>query len=202
MEQQPQSREGGERQDQTHERARETHEPRIYVASLSDYNDGRLHGSWIDAAQEPDELDRAVGAMLSRSPISGAEEFAIHDYENFGPLRLSEYESLETVSRIATGIAEHGPPFAHFAALVDSNDVDELDGFEDAYLGHFVSVQDYAEYLLDDLGYEELIDRTVPEHIRPYVHLDVEGFARDLELSGDVTASEGDGGVYVFDPTR
>ena len=30
--------------------------PRIYVASLSDYNAGRLHGVWIDAAEELDEI--------------------------------------------------------------------------------------------------------------------------------------------------
>jgi antirestriction protein len=34
------------------------------------------------------------------------------------------------------------------------------------------------------------------------VRLDVEGFARDLKLSGDVTSSEGEGGVYVFDQIR
>ena len=27
-------------------------EPKIYVASLSDYNNGHLHGRWINAAQE------------------------------------------------------------------------------------------------------------------------------------------------------
>ncbi len=26
-------------------------QPRIYVASLSDYNAGRLHGQWLDAAE-------------------------------------------------------------------------------------------------------------------------------------------------------
>ena len=28
-------------------------EPRIYVACLAAYNNGHLHGAWIDAAQEP-----------------------------------------------------------------------------------------------------------------------------------------------------
>lgn len=44
--------------------------PRIYVASLADYNDGRLHGVWLDATDEPDELHTGIWAMLrqSRSP--------------------------------------------------------------------------------------------------------------------------------------
>ena len=73
--------------------------PRIYVASLSDYNDGRLFGRWIDAAVEPEDLARQVDKMLAASPTPGAEEWAIHDYEGFGPLPLSEYERLALVSR-------------------------------------------------------------------------------------------------------
>jgi hypothetical protein len=53
---------------------------RIYVASLSDYNDGVLHGAWINADQEADELHGDVGAMLRESIQPWAEEWAIHDY--------------------------------------------------------------------------------------------------------------------------
>jgi antirestriction protein len=177
-------------------------EPRIYAASLSDYNAGRLHGAWLDAAVESDELSARVQAMLAASPTPGAEEWAIHDYEGFGPLRLGEYEDLTTVARIALGIAEHGPAFAHWAALIDTTDTEELEHFEDAYLGEYESVEAYAEALLDDLGYPDLIEHAIPEHLQPYIHLDVEAFARDLELSGDITTSDTDGGVYVFDQQR
>ena len=174
--------------------------PRIYAASLSDYNSGRVYGKWIDANQEADELAADIQAMLDASPTPGAEEWAVHDFEGFGPARLSEYETLPTISRVARGIAEHGPAFAHWAALVGIDDADELDRFEEAYLAHAESVEAYAEELLDELGYVQLIEQAVPEHLQPYVTLSVEGFARDLELSGDITTSEGDGGVYVFDP--
>lgn len=177
-------------------------DPRIYVASLADYNDGRLHGVWLDAASDDEDLADAVHAMLERSPIPGAEEWAIHDYENFGPVRLSEFEGLATVSRLAKGIAEHGPAFAHFASICDSTDPEELARFEDAYLGHFDSIEGYAEELLDDMGIDELLDRAVPDSLRAYVKLDFEAFARDLEYSGDVTASEGDNGAYLFDQNR
>jgi antirestriction protein len=176
--------------------------PRIYAASLSDYNAGRLHGAWLDATGDADELAAGVQAMLASSPTPGAEEWAIHDYEGFGPARLDEYESLETVTALGRGIAEHGSAFAHWAALVGTGESDELEHFEDAYLGHFDSLEAYAEELFDDLGYTDLIDQVIPEHLQPYVRLDVEAFARDLELSGDVTSSEGDGGVYVFDQIR
>lgn len=58
-------------------------EPQIYVACLAAYNNGHLHGAWIDAAQEPWAIYDAVRVMLAASPIAGAEEWAIHDYEGF-----------------------------------------------------------------------------------------------------------------------
>src|SRR5579885_3276226 len=97
------------------------HEPevhsRIYVACLASYNDGELYGDWLDAAQEPESLEAAIARLLAGSPTPGAEEWAIHDYEGFGPLRLGEYESLSTVSVLALGIAEHGSSFAAWASV-------------------------------------------------------------------------------------
>lgn len=176
--------------------------PRIYAASLSDYNDGRLYGAWLSADADPDDLAAGISAMLERSPTPGAEEWAIHDYEGFGPLRLGEYEDLATISQIGQGIAEHGPAFAHWAAICGTSDQEELARFDDVYLGQWESVGAYAEELLEDLGIDDLIERSVPEHLQAYVTVDVEGFARDLEYSGDITASEGDNGVYLFDQLR
>jgi antirestriction protein len=192
--------EGGEIEDGSPEVGRDSGVgPRVHVASLSDYNAGRLFGTWLDAAVTVDELAEGVQAMLAASPSPGAEEWAIHDYEGFGPLRLDEYESLDTVSAVARGMLEHGPAYAHWAALVGSHDTEALSRFEDAYLGHSESIEAYAEELLGDLGLPEILERSVPESLQPYVMLDVEGFARDLELSGDITTSSGDGGVYLFE---
>jgi antirestriction protein len=171
------------------------------VASLSDYNAGRLHGSWLDADVEAADLAEGVQNMLARSPEPLAEEYAIHDYEGFGPLRLNEYESLESVSIVAQGIAEYGPAFAHWAALVGTTDTEALSRFDDAYRGHHASVADYGESLLEDMGLRQELEAAVPEFLEPYVRIDVEAFARDLELSGDVTVSPGDGGVYIFEGT-
>ena len=55
--------------------------PRIYVACLAAYNNGYLHGDWIDADQDVDEIRDEIATMLARSPIEHAEEYAIHDYE-------------------------------------------------------------------------------------------------------------------------
>jgi len=41
--------------------------PRIYVASLADYNAGRLHGRWIDANQSADSIRDEIAQMLTES---------------------------------------------------------------------------------------------------------------------------------------
>jgi antirestriction protein len=168
------------------------------VASLADYVAGRLHGVWLEADQDPGELRDQVAAMLGRSPEAVAEEWAIHDYEGFGPVRLSEHESLERVAALAWGIAEHGSAYAHWAAICGGEEAESGTAFEERYLGYWRSVEDYAEHLLADLGYEELLERAVPDGLRPYVSFDYVGYARDLQLGGEITLSEGDGGVYLF----
>jgi len=173
-------------------------EPRIYVASLADYNEGRLHGAWIDAAQSAEELQDAVKEMLQASPSPDAEEWAIHDYEGFGPLRLDEFESLEVVAKVAAGIAKHGEVFAVWANYVGL-DSDLLDGFEDAYTGEYDSGADFAEEMLAELGLLEPLIGQLPEDLRSYVQIDYQGYFDDLVSNGQIAAvaSRG-GGVYVF----
>lgn len=174
-------------------------QPRIYVASLSDYNAGVLHGTWIDAAQDLDTVYDSVNEMLRRSPTDRqAEELAVHDYEGFGALRLGEYDSLEWITTVARGITEHGRAFAAWASTCDG-DQERLARFDEGYLGEWKSLAAYAEDLLDDLGVDEMIERSVPDSLQPYVSVNAEGFGRDLEMSGDITAIDSsDGGVWVF----
>lgn len=172
--------------------------PRIYAASLSDYNAGRLHGAWIDADQPVEDLAQALAAMLATSPIPGAEEWAIHDADGFLGLRLSEYEPLETISRLAAGIAARGEAFAALAEVLGTDRATE-EAFDVAYRGSWDSVTAYAEELLDDLGLPALIEAAVPPSLQPYVRIDAEAFARDLEIGGDIyVAQAGAGGVHIF----
>jgi antirestriction protein len=172
-------------------------EPRIYVASLSDYNAGRLHGTWIEADQEPEGIHDAITGMLQASPTDPrAEEWAIHDFEGFNGLHLGEWEDLAHVSKIAKGIKEHGIAYAHWATLVSSDE--ELDTFEENYLGRWEDVTEYAEDIFEDLGLYEEVEKCVPDNLRPYVTLDAKGFGRDLQLGGDISVIDVAGGVYIF----
>lgn len=52
------------------------------------------------------------------------------DYDDFCGLNLGEYESLEVVSRIAQGIAEHGEAFATWAGYVGERNEEALSRFK------------------------------------------------------------------------
>ena len=167
-----------------------TDQPRIYVTCLAAYNQGRLHGEWIDAAQEPWALYDAVRAMLDASPIAGAEDWAIHDHEGFGPLRIGEHTGFDRVSELAAFIAEHGEIGA---ALLDyySGSLDEArDALADRYLGAHASLADYVQ---------EVTEQTtaIPHALRYYI--DYAAMARDAELNGDLfTLTTAFDVVHVF----
>lgn len=167
-----------------------TEQPRIYVACLAAYNNGILHGAWIEAAQEPWALYEATRTMLAASPVQGAEEWAIHDYEGFGAIRIAEYAGLDRVSELATFIAEHGEIGA---ALLDHccGDLGEArEAIADRYLGAHASLADYMQEVTEETT-------TIPHGLRYYI--DYAAMARDAELNGDLfTVSTTFDVVHVF----
>lgn len=174
--------------------------PRIWVGSLADYNNGLLHGEWFNATYDAEQLQLATQFMLRSSRTLGAEEWAVLDYDGFGPLRLGEYVSFETISRIANGIAQHGEAFAAWAAHVGPDEHDALDSFEDHYRGEWESFEAYVEDYLRETDFYRFLDY-VAENMRGYLEVDVEQIARDWSCDYEVVERPG-GGVWVFDARR
>lgn len=203
-------------------------ERRIYVACLASYNNGTLHGAWIDAEQDSDDIAAEVAAMLRESKypnvhvdcpdcdeesragcetckgagkVPSAEEWAIHDFEGFGPVKLSESESFETVAALAKAIEEHGEIFAHYydnqSSSFKSGDIDSVvSDFEEKNRGEWDTLADYVENYWDECG-EFKADSKNWWH--PTNYIDWERMAKDLETSGDIFTIELDGKVHVFD---
>ncbi|MDG5769989.1 antirestriction protein ArdA [Mycolicibacterium fortuitum] len=192
---QPESRPEAEQSPETEPKP----SPAIYVASPADYNNGTLHGRWIDAAREPEDIQADINAILAGSREPAAEEWAIHDYEQFGRWRVGEYDSIEQISRVAKNIAEHGFAYSAWADVFDGEDASfDVDAFHESFLGHYDSVTDYVEQMADNLGYEQELDK-LPEHVRGYTRIDYAAIARDMELSGDIaTVLDPNGGLWIF----
>lgn len=193
-----------------------TDTPRIYVASLSDYNSGTLHGAWIDidSTMTGDDIHELVAEMLADSPenklcqwcgasvtdhtgerasthapLPGkAEEWAIHDYDGFGGLDLGEYESFDRIAEIGAAIEEHGLDVV--AAFVGNDSSADLASISDAYLGEWDSLADYVEDFHESCG-------TELGALEAYI--DWEKVARDWEYNGDVwTATSSNYKVLIF----
>lgn len=170
--------------------------PRIYVASLSDYNAGRLHGVWLEAT-DIDSVCVGVAAMVKASAAERAEEYAIHDFEGFSRYLPSEFAELELVCAIGAAIVEHGTIITGYLEHVGfPTDAEQLPAllasFSESYQGAYESLEDWAEQYLQDTGLLE----QVPESFRGY--LDFESWADDAELSGEIFSVALENQTHVF----
>lgn len=172
--------------------------PRIYAASLSDYNNGILHGSWIDlAGKSADDIGAEIQKMLDASPAAKrygdpAEEWAIHDSEGCG--KLSENPDLDDLEAIGNADPETLPLLLELVSGGYASDLaDAIKFHEENYRGQFKTLEDYAEEYLNDTGAFE----GAPDLCRQYFNF--EAFSRDLELGGDVfTIETGHQEIHVY----
>ncbi|MEL6688361.1 MAG: antirestriction protein ArdA, partial [Pseudomonadota bacterium] len=162
-------------------------ETRIYVACLASYNNGILHGKWIDATQDEEAIWDEVKQMLTNSPTEVAEEWTIHDYEGFYGFRLTEFSSFESVAKFGAFFKDHGSLGASLIGYYGSID-DAKEALNERYIGRFDSVAEFAECHLEECF-------TIPEGLRPYI--DYQAFARDLEIN-DLVVISGEDGCHLF----
>ncbi|KQN01038.1 antirestriction protein [Sphingobium sp. Leaf26] len=163
-------------------------EPRIYFACLAAYNNGHLHGEWIDADQDPWQIYDDVKKMLAASPVSDAEEWAIHDYEGFEGIRIEECDGFERVAELATFVIEYGKlgaeVFSYFGSLAEARSA-----LSDQYAGQYESLADFAQEITEESA-------NIPDTLRYY--LDYERMARDMAISDVIAFETGMSEIHVF----
>jgi antirestriction protein len=176
-----------------------SNEIRIYAACLAAYNNGILHGTWIDCTGKvADDIGEEVQAMLAASPIDAAEEWAIHDFECPSQLRghFSEYMGLDKVATMASlgELIEQGDHYAAGVALA----LDRISGTWDAADVESWIDEHYAgESSFGPAGWcEDWLEETgglegMPENLRSY--FDYESYARDTAINGEVDFVDDDG---------
>ena len=166
---------------------------RVYVACLAAYNNGHLHGEWIDV-DDADTMREKVAAMLAKSPIPNAEEWAVHDYDGI-PSAFGEYPDFAELAAYKDLVEEHDEDLvkaAHDVSDYHASVADIAETIRDRYAGQGDTLADWCEQFADDTG---MLDE-MPEKLRPY--FDFEAYARDLQMGGDVSTSRQGGTVYVF----
>lgn len=177
--------------------------PLIYVASLSDYVAGRLHGVHIKLdGRELDEVWGEVQKMLKSSRDPGAEEWAIHDHENFGKWDIGEYADMRVLVLAGQAAAELNDDTEHYAFMYWMSQVctdnrydpthylDDVDGwvelFRNEYVGRYDDLKSwlqdndnpYVDMVLGLDGLKHAAEEFDESHARNYGRID-----RDSQLT-------------------
>lgn len=166
---------------------------RIFIADLAAYNSGELAGKWVDLegmnagdVEETiaDVLCEGTGLLKALGEWAGVdhEEFFIADYEGFGPIRIGEYDSIES---IIEHVERMGDDPERYFAFVKYHGEEYAENYDpDEVIGPWDSMEDIAVEYVEDMGIGEFAER----------YFDYEKFARDLGIEGSFV--EYDGKIY------
>ena len=166
--------------------------PRIYCACLSAYNNSKLHGEWIDCDQDSSDIWEEINEMLAQSPEPDAEEWAIHDFENWHGIKISEYESIERIAELAQLLEEHGKAFAVY--YEDYGDYATEEDFQDRYFGQYDSEEDFVYQMWEQDGrLKQLEELSINES-----YIDWSAIARDWFIDSFHSVEVGYKETYVF----
>jgi len=164
---------------------------KIYIACLAAYNSGYLHGKWIYVSGDSEEMEKEAQKVIKTSPVPDAEEWAIHDYDEFP--NMGEYVSLEKIAIIADIIESSDLDAAVVKAVIDefSSDMDAAQRALEDNRGVWDSFQDYADDFADEMMACHNCGNG--EWIKQY--FDYEKYARTLEY--DYTVIHVPKGVFI-----
>jgi antirestriction protein len=154
--------------------------PRIYVADLAEYNAGHLVGEWIelDDTDTAEDLAEKIRAFIL---LPTHEEWAIHDYEGFGPIRIGEYDSLETIVKHVENMGDE--PGKYFAWIADRG---EAEGFDpDMVFGPYESPDQWLDEAISNefgtLDLEDILTKAGIGHLYHYIEWrDAESYQRNV----------------------
>lgn len=156
---------------------------RVYVGTYAKYNNGNLFGKWLELEDYSDK----EGFLEECEELHSDEEdpeLMFQDWEGIPNGMISESHIDDEVWEMLEAYNEHdeGAVNAYCSLFGSWNKRD----FEDRYRGQYSSWRDFAEELVDEMGYLA----EMPDHLQNY--FDYDAYARDLRFD----FCEGDG--YYF----
>lgn len=175
---------------------------KIYVADLAAYNQGFLHGTWINLSKltSPDEVYEKIAKMLAKSKAYGAEEWEIHDYEGFGSIDASRF-GIEALMDIEQAINEYG--VIPVEVIVNSGwtpkDGDLYDLVPERYLGVVGHREDEYDWAWDYLDQSGGMDGLPAWLQGPALHAAIQGWFDSMVNDGLFHVVRDDkGNTYIF----
>lgn len=181
--------------------------PRIYVTAGLPLRAELTTGTWLDMARDPREIYAELSAVLGDPIEHDVDGFYIWDYQDFGGFKvttgaigLEGVHSVELLSQVAQGVAEHGPAFAAWASAHE-DEPGQFDRFKRAYKGHFDSLAAYVRTLfVGDDDSEQRLRLSLPPRFHDYGSEDYEEIGEYLADAWDLVAfPANEHGVWIFD---
>lgn len=171
--------------------------PRAWVGCLGCYNSGRLNGKWLDGSVAADMVAAGLAQEITvgeytaaRCLTCGGDEFWVMDHENYYGLIDGECSPVTAQEHAATieEMQRQGIDLDAAAAFIEDRGEWDLDAFQDAYVGQFASMEEYAQELAEELYGDKIRDAHWP-----FTCIDWEHAARELSYDFAIL---GDG--YIF----
>lgn len=138
--------------------------PKVYIADLAAYNEGKLIGEWIDLSDfssGEEVMDKISELMEKWSKEQGEEreEYAVHDMENFPKDLYGESMGEEDFQKVIDyweAVSNSDYPkevVEEFMALTNDDDFSgAISNMDSAYQGKYSDAADFAEQLINDIG--------------------------------------------------
>tara|TARA_R110001606_G_C15062071_1_gene614892 strand:- start:51 stop:623 length:573 start_codon:yes stop_codon:yes gene_type:complete len=176
-------------------------EPKIYVANLEAYNNGRMLGAWVSPLQY-DSFDKFAKRIkeVTRDTVDYADEIAVHDYD-YLPSSMGEYPDIEGIYDFCHQIEDSSlclDALIAYAEYMHGSDITQINftEAEDLYCGKYNYFKDYAEYYFDECGDGAEIEK-LPENLQ--FHFDMHSYSKDLQYHYHVVERGAPHyGVFVF----
>ena len=187
--------------------------PEIWVGCLAAYNNGKLHGCWIDmSVNDAEDVHAEIQKMLKASPEPDAEEWEIMDVSDW-PFDATKFE-IEELCNIAHYMDKHGDAFCAWMQETGQYDfTNRTDDMEDSFMAQSIGVCESPEgYAYDDLRSQFDAHSIAGTYSHQYVSatklfelvdnmIDYSKHVDALESMG-ISFVEFDGQCFVFDSSQ
>jgi len=128
----------------------------IYIADLSAYNSGFLHGTWFDVLGGGD-LTETIEKLKKNSPVVDCEEFLIHDYstninglvEHYG--EASPFHFVKEIEEIMETIEKEKLKAFFVWKFHTSGSIENIHNFHESYSGVWESFSEFSENCADEM---------------------------------------------------
>lgn len=143
---------------------------RIYAACLASYNNGHLHGTWINADQDADSINAAISAMLRASPYPNVTRCYVTcaACEHIWTCDVSPYTAVPACCPECFGtMLVHGTPYASAEEFA----IHDTDGFH-GLIGECSPISEVVQ-----------VAEALEEHGSKYAALRADGYDHDEAIS-------------------